>query len=87
MTTGPMLSDPAPPHDAVAEDAPDVPAPLRAGYDAVLLAGFGGPEGPDDVMPFLRKVTRGRGIPEERLLSGTIRQPLLRSECAENFSC
>jgi ferrochelatase len=27
-------------------------------YDAVLLAGFGGPEGPDDVMPFLRNVTR-----------------------------
>jgi ferrochelatase len=42
--------------------------PLRAGYDAVLLAGFGGPEGPDDVMPFLRNVTRGRGIPEERLV-------------------
>ena len=38
------------------------------GYDAVLLAGFGGPEGPDDVMPFLRNVTRGRGIPEERLV-------------------
>ena len=37
-------------------------------YDAVLLAGFGGPEGPDDVMPFLRNVTRGRGIPEERLI-------------------
>ena len=37
------------------------------GYDAVLLAGFGGPEGPDDVMPFLRNVTRGRGIPDERL--------------------
>ena len=42
--------------------------PLRTGYDAVLLAGFGGPEGPDDVMPFLRNVTRGRGIPEERLV-------------------
>lgn len=37
-------------------------------YDAVLLLGFGGPEGPDDVMPFLRNVTGGRGIPEERLL-------------------
>ncbi|MEO7125888.1 MAG: ferrochelatase [Nakamurella sp.] len=36
-------------------------------YDAVLVAGFGGPEGPDDVMPFLRNVTRGRGIPDERL--------------------
>lgn len=42
--------------------------PQRPGYDAVLLAGFGGPEGPDDVMPFLRNVTRGRGIPEERLV-------------------
>ena len=36
-------------------------------YDAVVLAGFGGPEGQDDVIPFLRNVTRGRGIPEERL--------------------
>lgn len=36
-------------------------------YDAVLLMGFGGPEGQDDVIPFLRNVTRGRGIPEERL--------------------
>jgi ferrochelatase len=37
-------------------------------YDAFLLLSFGGPEGPDDVMPFLRNVTRGRGVPEERLL-------------------
>lgn len=36
-------------------------------YDAILLAGFGGPEGQDDVLPFLRNVTRGRGIPDERL--------------------
>lgn len=36
-------------------------------YDGVLIAGFGGPEGQDDVMPFLRNVTRGRGIPDERL--------------------
>lgn len=36
-------------------------------YDAVLLAAFGGPEGQDDVIPFLRNVTRGRGIPDERL--------------------
>ncbi len=42
--------------------------PTAAAYDAVLLAGFGGPEGPDDVMPFLRNVTRGRGIPDERLV-------------------
>jgi ferrochelatase len=36
-------------------------------YDAILLASFGGPEGQDDVIPFLRNVTRGRGIPDERL--------------------
>jgi ferrochelatase len=36
-------------------------------YDAFLLVSFGGPEGPDDVMPFLANVTRGRGIPAERL--------------------
>ncbi|WP_315550212.1 ferrochelatase [Microbacterium aurum] len=36
-------------------------------YDAVLLLGFGGPEGQDDVIPFLRNVTAGRGIPDERL--------------------
>lgn len=36
-------------------------------YDGILLASFGGPEGQDDVLPFLRNVTRGRGIPDERL--------------------
>jgi ferrochelatase len=36
-------------------------------YNAVLLLSFGGPEGPADVLPFLANVTRGRGIPEERL--------------------
>ena len=36
-------------------------------YDAFLLLSFGGPEHPDEVMPFLRNVTRGRGVPEERL--------------------
>jgi ferrochelatase len=35
--------------------------------DAFLLLSFGGPNGPDDVLPFLRNVTRGRGIPDERL--------------------
>jgi protoporphyrin/coproporphyrin ferrochelatase len=37
-------------------------------YDAFLLVSFGGPEGPDDVMPFLENVTRGRRVPRERLL-------------------
>ncbi len=38
-------------------------------YDAFLLVSFGGPEGPDEVMPFLENVTRGRGVPPERLAS------------------
>jgi ferrochelatase len=37
-------------------------------YEAVLLVSFGGPERPEDVMPFLQNVTRGRGIPTERLV-------------------
>ncbi|MGW4631889.1 ferrochelatase [Nocardia sp. NPDC004415] len=35
--------------------------------DALLLLSFGGPEGPEDVIPFLENVTRGRGVPPERL--------------------
>ena len=38
-------------------------------YDAFLLVSFGGPEGPNNVMPFLQNVTRGRGVPPERLAS------------------
>ncbi len=36
-------------------------------YDAIFLAGFGGPRVPEDVVPFLRNVTAGRGIPDSRL--------------------
>ncbi len=43
-------------------------------YDAIIVVSFGGPEGPDDVMPFLENVTRGRGIPRARL-----------AEVAENY--
>ncbi len=42
--------------------------PSASPYDALLLLSFGGPEGPDDVVPFLENVTRGRGIPRERLV-------------------
>ncbi|HEY9778101.1 MAG TPA: ferrochelatase [Planktothrix sp.] len=35
--------------------------------DAFLLVSFGGPEGIDDVMPFLRNVVKGRNVPDERL--------------------
>ncbi len=60
--TGSATRSPLPVREQAATDPP------AAGYDAVLLAGFGGPEGIDDVMPFLRNVTRGRGIPDERLV-------------------
>lgn len=45
----------------------ETPQNLTAPYDALLLASFGGPDGPEDVMPFLRNVTAGKGIPDERL--------------------
>jgi len=51
-----------------APPSPDGTAPtLLDPYDAVLLVSFGGPEQPEDVVPFLENVTRGRGIPRERL--------------------
>lgn len=36
-------------------------------YDAILLVSFGGPEGMNDVMPFLENVLRGRNVPPERM--------------------
>lgn len=56
---------------------PPVSSPSRASappsgldaYDALLVLSFGGPEGHDEVLPFLERVTAGRGIPRERLLS------------------
>ena len=47
--------------------SPVAPVPALAPYDGVLLVSFGGPEGHDEVMPFLERVTAGRGIPAERL--------------------
>lgn len=43
-------------HDDIARD-----------YDALLIVSFGGPEGMDEVIPFLENVTRGRNIPRDRL--------------------
>ncbi|MCV7179932.1 ferrochelatase [Mycolicibacterium sphagni] len=40
---------------------------MPTSFDALLVLSFGGPEGPEQVMPFLENVTRGRGIPPERL--------------------
>ena len=51
---------------STASTGASVDSPMNP-YDAILLLGFGGPEGPDEVMPFLRRVTAGRGIPDERL--------------------
>src|ERR1700686_1710577 len=38
-------------------------------YDAVLVLSFGGPEKPDDVIPFLENVLRGKNVPRERMLT------------------
>ncbi len=44
---------------------------MRETYDAILIVSFGGPEGPDDVMPFLENVLRGKNVPRERMLEVT----------------
>jgi ferrochelatase len=50
----------------VAHDVPSQKGAPEA-YDALLVVSFGGPEGADDVIPFLQNVTRGRDVPEDRL--------------------
>ena len=40
----------------------------KTNYDALLVVSFGGPEGMDDVIPFLENVLRGRNVPRERML-------------------
>src|ERR1700691_3592355 len=42
---------------------------VEPAYDAVLVLSFGGPEQPDDVIPFLENVLRGRNVPRERMLA------------------
>jgi ferrochelatase len=37
-------------------------------YDALTIVSFGGPEGMDEVVPFLENVLRGRNVPRERML-------------------
>lgn len=46
---------------------PDVPV-AELPYDSILMIGFGGPEGPEEVLPFLENVLRGRNVPRERML-------------------
>ena len=70
----PPAAPPAPPRTpgddpALEIDPPDAGTRIAEprAYDAILLVSFGGPEGPDDVIPFLENVTAGRNIPRERL--------------------
>ena len=42
---------------------------MRTDYDALLVVSFGGPEGMDDVIPFLENVLRGRNVPRERMMT------------------
>ncbi len=57
---------PAAAHGATPSGALDASRP--SAYDAVLVVSFGGPDGPDDVLPFLENVLRGRNVPRERML-------------------
>ena len=57
------MTSPAAPGTATAAATTAATAP----YDALVLLSFGGPEAPEEVVPFLENVTRGRGIPRERL--------------------
>jgi len=41
---------------------------MTAPYDALLVVSFGGPEKPEDVLPFLENVLRGKSVPRERML-------------------
>ena len=41
---------------------------MPSSYDALLVVSFGGPEGPDEVLPFLENVLRGKPVPRERML-------------------
>ncbi len=42
--------------------------PTQQPYDALLVISFGGPEQPEDVIPFLENVLRGKNVPRERML-------------------
>lgn len=63
----PADGDPEVPRSLVAVEPAAADQALEP-YDAVLLLSFGGPEAPEEVLPFLRRVTAGRDIPDERLV-------------------
>ena len=54
-------------HRAVSSAVVATAAPCPAPFDAVLLISFGGPQGPDDIRPFLANVLRGRPVPPARV--------------------
>jgi hypothetical protein len=62
------IAVPSPSDDSRAGDSDRPEADRPSAYDAVILVSFGGPDGPDDVMPFLENVLRGRNVPRERML-------------------
>lgn len=54
---------------------------------AFLLVSFGGPEGPDEVMPFLRNVTAGRNVPDDRLAQVAAHYQLFGGTSPINGQC
>lgn len=67
--------------------------PFKPPVDAILVLSFGGPEQPDDVLPFLRNVTRGRNVPDERLAEVATQYEMfggrspLNDQCRELTAC
>ena len=68
--TTPTASNPAAhlPADRDLTEPTQIPKAASSDYDAVLFVSFGGPEGHDDVLPFLENVLRGKPVPRERML-------------------
>jgi len=66
-TDAPRLTHPVEPPRSLSTSAAGILRAAMATYDAVLIVSFGGPEGPGDVMEFLRNVTNGKDVPESRL--------------------
>ena len=56
-------------------------------YDAVLVVAFGGPEKPEDVMPFIEGVVRGRDVPRERMLAAARRYEHIGGKSPNNDQC
>lgn len=60
---------------------------FKPAVDAVLVLSFGGPEQPDDVLPFLRNVTKGRNVPDERLREVAIQYEMFGGRSPLNDQC